>query len=180
MSKRESPRTRQAPSKREQHPRADTEPNPKRSVRKEVATTARKAADPVEAKQKGKPRAKSRAAVSSPGAAPKPDRKRKGPEKVPSEGPVAFTPAPAARKAQNVQPVKVDGRNRRSDDDALEGGFCEIVAGEHDGVHGTFDQVVEYDHAGYPVKVLVKPRDAATATLVVNYSDVRPDSAGRR
>ena len=84
-------------------------------------------------------------------------------------------PGPGTRFAH---PVRVDNMSRRSDNDALEGHFCDIVSGEHAGRTGVFDQVVEYDsHTGYPAKIIVITRDADNAWLVVAYEDVRPSAS---
>ena len=81
------------------------------------------------------------------------------------------TQAPAAV----ATPVKVDGTNRRDDEDALEGLFCEIVSGEFAGRWGVFDHVLEYDAAtGYPKQIVVITRDAHNESLSVAYSDCRP------
>lgn len=84
-------------------------------------------------------------------------------------------PAPQAKRA----PVIVDGRNRRSDDDALQGGFAKVVSGPHAGKHGTFDEVVTHGYDGYPETVVLRTRDG-NVPLIVHYPDLRPDTSGRR
>lgn len=84
--------------------------------------------------------------------------------------PVAAPPAP-------VQPVRVDGTNRRDDNDGLEGGFVEVVAGEFKGLLGSFISVEKTDPAtGYPEIIIVRARDhAGDHDLVsVAYADCRP------
>jgi hypothetical protein len=73
------------------------------------------------------------------------------------------------------QPVRVDGRNRRSDDDALEGALVNVVAGPHKGRVGVFLQVATYDHeTGFPSRILVRTRDDEHELIPVAYGDVRP------
>ena len=74
-------------------------------------------------------------------------------------------------------PVRVDNKSRRSDDDALEGGWVDVVSGEHKGVRGAFASVTDYDpKTGYPKTILVRNRDHASDTgdVAVEYADARP------
>lgn len=74
-----------------------------------------------------------------------------------------------------VQPVRVDGRNRRSDNDALEGGFCQVVDGRFKGRKGVFVSVTKHDpNTGYPTQVVVRTRDNEYQHLSVPYSSIRP------
>lgn len=85
-----------------------------------------------------------------------------------------------AAKKQVAQPVDViDNSTRRNDDDAVQGSFVDVVAGEHEGRRGSFEHVVTYnDKDGYPETVLIRSRDQRSEPLVVNYKDVRPASGG--
>jgi hypothetical protein len=76
--------------------------------------------------------------------------------------------------------VRVDNHAVRSDDDALEGHFVNVVAGPHEGVFGVFDKVNEYAADGYPKTVIVEARDAKGDLFTVNYKDLRPAAAARR
>lgn len=79
-------------------------------------------------------------------------------------------------------PIKVDNRSRRSDRDALEGHFCDVVSGEHQGRFGSFDRVSQFNaETGYPERILIVTRDANNELLEVPYEDVRPSerSGGR-
>jgi hypothetical protein len=75
-----------------------------------------------------------------------------------------------------VPPVKVDGRNRRSDDDALEGGFARVESADskHDGTIGVFESVVSYGDDGYPEEVLFRTRDSASQLVSIPYDQLRP------
>lgn len=76
-----------------------------------------------------------------------------------------------------ARPVRVDNHTARSDDDAFEGSFIQVVAGAHKGQVGTFSQVLHYDpQTGYPELVLVRFRDATYDHDVapVAYEDIRP------
>ena len=88
---------------------------------------------------------------------------------------------PAVDQAANIegdilppQPIKVDGRSRRSDDDALEGGPVDIVDGEHAGKYGAFVRVLQHAADGYPKQILVRTRDAENELLSIAYDHVRP------
>lgn len=75
-------------------------------------------------------------------------------------------------------PVRVDNRNARSDKDAYEGSFVKVIAGDHEGAEGVFQQVASYNtDDGYPDQIVVKftadPAHAAELATV-NYSDVVP------
>lgn len=78
------------------------------------------------------------------------------------------------------EPIRVDGRNRRSDEDGLEGHFVQVVAGDHQGLFGTFEEVVEAGEDGYPETILVTPRTAPNDRVEVAYKDVRPAAQARR
>jgi hypothetical protein len=74
-----------------------------------------------------------------------------------------------------VHPVRVDGRNRRSDDDVIEGGPCEITEGDLEGVDGVFWLVARYDpQTGYPVQVIVRTADDQNEYVSVPYDSIRP------
>lgn len=81
---------------------------------------------------------------------------------------------PAAPETTTVQPVHVDQRTRRSDDDALEGHFVDIIDGDDKGRRGTFDRVTEYGTDGYPKRILVITRDERNEPLDVPYEYARP------
>lgn len=79
-----------------------------------------------------------------------------------------------------VHPVRVDGRNRRSDDDVLEGHACEIVEGDYKGRKGVFLSVVRHDpQSGYPTQVLVRTQENEYEHLSVPYSSIRPPKSLR-
>lgn len=89
--------------------------------------------------------------------------------------PKASKPPESAKPTKaTVHPIRVDGRNRRTDDDALEGSFVTIVAGEHEGRLASFEQVQSYGKDGYPTEVVVRTRDADSLLLSVPYADIRP------
>lgn len=91
------------------------------------------------------------------------------------------TEAPPEPVIVAVAPVKVEGRNRRTDDDALEGGWAVVVSGEFAGRRGTFDYVVDYSAVdGYPETVALLTRDERNEHLIVSYADLRPSAAGGR
>lgn len=87
------------------------------------------------------------------------------------------TPEPKAPGTVIAQPVRVDGRNRRSADDALEGHWVKVVGGDHDGQKAAFVSAVEYDmYTGYPTKALVRFKDTTYTKEydVVDYESLRP------
>lgn len=87
-------------------------------------------------------------------------------------------PAPEASPLQPASPVRVDNMTRRSDNDALEGMFCQVVSGPYAGRWGTFDHVVESDpRSGYPTLIMVISRDERNEMLQVAYSDARPTTS---
>jgi len=76
-------------------------------------------------------------------------------------------------------PVIVDGRTKRSDDDALEGGWVRVVDGEHAGRRGALLHVEERGADGYPTRCIIRTRDAMNQLLSVAYEHLRPTHAGR-
>ena len=102
-------------------------------------------------------------------AAKKPAEKKAEPEKK-AEKPEKPEPEESA-----APPVRVDNRTRRSDEDAIEGAFVDVVAGEYKGRRGAFASVLESDpKTGYPTLILVRTRDADNLLIPVKYADVRP------
>lgn len=80
-----------------------------------------------------------------------------------------------------VPAVVVDNHTARSDDDALHGGWVDVVSGEHAGRFGAYVATVSNDRTGYPEQIIIRTRDADNLLLEVAYSDVRPsDSNGGR
>jgi hypothetical protein len=74
-----------------------------------------------------------------------------------------------------VQPVVVDNFTRRDDNDALLGGWVDVVAGDHQGRRGWYMADLTNDpETGYPSTVLVRTRDADSIDVDVNYADIRP------
>lgn len=98
--------------------------------------------------------------------------KPKSPKPTPSPEKRRFVDEPL--KPVKVQPVRVDGTNCRSDDDAREGCFVTIIAGEYTGRLASFEQVQSYGKDGYPTEIIVRTRDADSMWLSVPYADVRP------
>ncbi len=91
--------------------------------------------------------------------------------------PVVEADQAAAVAAEPVPAVTVDNTTRRSDDDALEGSFVRVIAGEHAGTVGAYLSTLEHDATtGYPTLVLVRNRDHAgdVDLFAVPYTDVRP------
>lgn len=80
-------------------------------------------------------------------------------------------------KAKTVQPVQLDGRNRRNDDDAILHSFVDVVDGDHKGRMGAFERVLEYGENGWPTKALVRTRDEFNELLAVAYDHLRPSRA---
>lgn len=82
---------------------------------------------------------------------------------------------PKAEAAPTAVPVHVDNKTRRSDEDAIEGGWVDVVSGDHQGRRGAYEQTLTRDPAtGYPATILVRSRDAENEPLVVDYEDARP------
>ena len=76
-----------------------------------------------------------------------------------------------------VQPVRVDGRNRRDDGDALEGHFVKVRNEDHDGKIAAYVSTVEHSaETGYPTRALVrfKDTDYTHEYAVVDYQDLEP------
>lgn len=79
-----------------------------------------------------------------------------------------------------AHPVRVDGTNRRSDDDALEGSKVKIVAGDYKDRKGVFLKVEQHDpKSGYPAQVIVRTSDDEHQYLSVPYESIRPDLSQR-
>jgi hypothetical protein len=76
--------------------------------------------------------------------------------------------------APGVAAVTVDNRTRRSDDDALLGGWVDVVSGEHQGRFGSYRDTAQVCSDGYPKTIWVRTRDADNLLLEVAYEDVRP------
>lgn len=77
-------------------------------------------------------------------------------------------------QVKTVAPVQVDGRNRRSDEDALVGHFVDVVDGDHAGRRGAFERVLKYGEDGWPTQALVRSRDEFNELLTVAYKHLRP------
>ena len=129
------------------------------------------------AKSPAKTQAKQSTAKAKSSTASKPAAKKQE-EPQPAPQPLVGN----ATHERGAHPVVVNNATRRSDEDALEGGFCEVVAGEHKGIFGTFVQVVEREKDGYPKTILVRNRDfhKDVDLITVPYSDVRPAEVGGR
>lgn len=102
----------------------------------------------------------------------------------PETSPLASEPEPGAGDtldpevdAPDTVTVIVDGRNRRTDDDALEGGFANVVSGPHAGRFGALMYVTERGEDGYPTKCVLRTRDAYNQFLAVDYADLRPSGS---
>lgn len=79
-----------------------------------------------------------------------------------------------------AHPVRVDGTNRRSDDDALEGHKVKIVEGDYKDRKGVFLSVERHDPStGYPSQVIVRTSDDENQLLSVPYGSIRPDLSQR-
>jgi hypothetical protein len=79
-----------------------------------------------------------------------------------ASAPAVSSPSPsAAEAAPAVQPVFVDQYARRSDDDALENSFVQILSGDHAGQVGAVIKVEARGDDGYPTRVIVRLKDTA-------------------
>lgn len=118
-------------------------------------TPAEAAPEPVEAPE-------APAVVEAPADAP-----------APAEAPVE---APAPEPAPVVAQTPGDNARPRSDEDAVQGQFVDVVDGEHKGRRGAFLSVVEHDLEGdgFPKSILVRTRDELNELLTVAYEHVRP------
>lgn len=86
-------------------------------------------------------------------------------------------PAPAER-ATGVAP---NGEVFRGDaEHPATNTFCKVVAGPHQGRYGVLQSTANIGADGWPDQVVVRTRDAEDENIVVAYSDIRPDVAGRR
>lgn len=93
---------------------------------------------------------------------------------VPSEAPVPTEPAPATAVPG---PAPLPGVwQPLSDDEARPGHFALVVDGEHKGRYGT----IVGTYTERPDVVTFRTRDDRDEFLVVNYDDLRPDTAGKR
>jgi len=69
----------------------------------------------------------------------------------------------------------------RNDDDVLTGGWCTVVAGDHQGRYGVYtDTATVFTADGWPATVTVRTRDDRNEDIVVDYADIRPAQAGGR
>lgn len=93
---------------------------------------------------------------------------------VPSSATKADIAQAIVEQAPPAQAVVVDNHTARSDDDALHGGWVDVVSGEHAGRFAAYVSTVSNDSTGYPERIIVRTRDADNLLLEVNYSDVRP------
>jgi hypothetical protein len=87
------------------------------------------------------------------------------------------TKADIAKKlstAPGVAPVIVSNFTRRGDNDALLGGWVDIVSGPYQGRFGSYRDTAQVGSDGYPSEIYVRTRDQHNELLVVAYSDVRP------
>lgn len=91
----------------------------------------------------------------------------------PSAAP-AGDPAPVAVPAPAVVPVTVDNRTKRDDDDALEGGWVDVVEGPYAGRYGAYVSNLSHGEDGYPEVILVRTRDASNELVEVEYAHTRP------
>ena len=71
--------------------------------------------------------------------------------------------------------VIVDSRSRRSDHDALEGGFCVIEKGKYAGRVAVLEKVLLRGEKGYPTGVQVRTRDADSVLVSLPYENVRAE-----
>jgi hypothetical protein len=88
-------------------------------------------------------------------------------------------PAPAVTRA-DLDRQMVPAWSPESDSDVALGTFCTVIWGEHIGRYGVFQTIGEIRPDGRPVTAIVKTRDAEDEAITVNYSDIRPDVAGKR
>ena len=103
----------------------------------------------------------------------KKDAKKEDDEPVAATTGTAVPPAPPTGTA----PVVMNNYTVRSDDDAMEGGWVDIVSGDYAGRFGSFRQALEHDpKTGYPTLIAVRTRDAENELLAVDYGDVRPSA----
>jgi hypothetical protein len=82
-----------------------------------------------------------------------------------------------------VPPAVVNGvvYRGRDDNDVLTGGWCTVIAGEHQGRYGVYTATATVLLAdGWPATVTVRTRDARDEDIIVNYADIRPSQAGGR
>lgn len=68
----------------------------------------------------------------------------------------------------------------RDDNDVCTNHFCKVVAGPDVGKYGVYWSTATLGADGWPETVVVKTCDANDENIVVNYSDIRPDVAGKR
>lgn len=60
------------------------------------------------------------------------------------------------------------------------GEFATVTGGEHEGRYGVVESVATFDSKGWPKTVIFRTRDADSARLTVNYSDLKASEAGHR
>jgi hypothetical protein len=58
--------------------------------------------------------------------------------------------------------------------------FCRVIAGPYQGRYGVLQSTASISADGWPDRVVIRTRDAEDENIVVAYSDIRPDVAGRR
>lgn len=76
------------------------------------------------------------------------------------------------RRDRRYDPIHMDQFAARHGADLLQGHFVTITKGEHEGVKGVFESVVEADENGYPKVILVVPRHSARSRITVDAADV--------
>ena len=148
-----------------------------------MASKTKTAAKPKAAATKTTSTASKPKTASKPSKAKKTAARKAAATRQESKKETQATPAVGNVSATHRRrPVVVNNRTVRSDQDALEGHFCQVVAGPHDGIFGTFIQVEEREEDGYPKTILVKNRDwwKDVDLVTVNYKDVRPAVTGGR
>jgi hypothetical protein len=75
----------------------------------------------------------------------------------------------------------IDQFSQRDDSDPIQGHFVDVIAGEHEGRYGTFEEVATADpETGVPSTIVVRTRDDQHERLVVEYEDAVPARAGGR
>jgi hypothetical protein len=108
---------------------------------------------------------------------------------APADAPKSDEPEEEAEREQGPPPAPVERATRVAPNgDVFDGDvehpatntFCKVVAGPHQGRYGVFQSTANIGADGWPDQVVVRTRDAEDENIVVAYSDIRPDVAGRR
>lgn len=121
---------------------------------------------------------------STPVAAPAEEPLSAGPVDASSQSPLPDTPpaAPATDSAGSDGEQQLEAPAEEQDDypEVPINSFCTVFRGEFAGRYGVFMSVATTHPDGSPDRVTVRTRDADDLLLVVNYSDIKPDVAGKR